>query len=69
MRTVKVENGERALARFQATHPDLVVLDIIMPELNGAEVCKTLRHVSTVPIVFLAWGKPTTPCCTWRKKA
>ncbi|MDS4031185.1 MAG: response regulator [Candidatus Contendobacter sp.] len=52
--TVEAENGEQALARFQETRPDLVVLDIVMPELDGTEVCKALRRVSTVPIVFLS---------------
>jgi two-component system OmpR family response regulator len=52
--TVEAENGEQALTQFQKTRPDLVVLDIVMPELNGAEVCKALRRVSTIPIVFLS---------------
>jgi two-component system OmpR family response regulator len=52
--TVEAENGEQALTRFQATRPDLVVLDIVMPELDGTEVCKALRRVSAVPIVFLS---------------
>ena len=52
--TVEAENGEQALARFQETRPDLVVLDIVMPELDGTEVCKALRRVSVVPIVFLS---------------
>jgi len=52
--TVDAENGEQALAQFHATHPDLVVLDIVMPERDGTEVCRELRRVSTVPIVFLS---------------
>ncbi len=52
--TVEAENGEQALTRFQETPPDLVVLDIVMPELDGTEVCKALRRVSAVPIVFLS---------------
>ncbi|KAB2928419.1 MAG: response regulator [Candidatus Contendobacter sp.] len=52
--TVEAENGEQALARFRETRPDLVVLDIVMPELDGTEVCKALRRVSAVPIVFLS---------------
>ena len=35
--TVEAENGEQALARFQETRPDLVVLDIVMPELDGTD--------------------------------
>jgi len=52
--TVEAENGEQALAQFHELRPDLVVLDIVMPELDGTEVCKALRRVSTVPIVFLS---------------
>ena len=52
--TVNAENGEQALARFQTHPPDLVVLDIVMPELDGTEVCKALRRFSSVPIVFLS---------------
>ena len=52
--TLEAENGAQALARFQEASPDLVVLDIVMPELDGTEVCKALRRISTVPIVFLS---------------
>ena len=52
--TVEAENGEQALTRFQEARPDLVVLDIVMPELNGTEVCKSLRRTSAVPIIFLS---------------
>lgn len=52
--TVEAENGEQALIRFREACPDLVVLDIVMPELDGTEVCKALRRASAVPIVFLS---------------
>ncbi|MCC6136128.1 MAG: response regulator [Candidatus Contendobacter sp.] len=52
--TLEAENGAQALTRFQEAGPDLVVLDIVMPELDGTEVCKALRRISTVPIVFLS---------------
>ncbi|MBK8964837.1 MAG: response regulator [Candidatus Competibacteraceae bacterium] len=52
--TVEAEDGEQALKRFQETRPDLVVLDIVMPELDGTEVCKALRRTSAVPIIFLS---------------
>ncbi|MGB2681416.1 MAG: response regulator [Candidatus Competibacter sp.] len=52
--TVEAENGEQALARFQEAKPDLIVLDIVMPELDGTEVCKALRRGSAVPIIFLS---------------
>ncbi len=47
-------DGKAALAAF-ADHPaDVVVLDILMPELDGIEVCRKLREKSRVPILFLS---------------
>ncbi len=46
-------DGTDGLAKFAAASPDLVVLDVMMPGLNGLEVCKRLRQVSQVPIVML----------------
>lgn len=55
--TVAAENGEQALAKFTATRPALVVLDILMPELDGTEVCKRIRALpqgAGTPIIFLS---------------
>lgn len=46
-------DGGEGLAKFAAHEPDLVVLDVMMPGINGLEVCKRLRQVSQVPIVML----------------
>jgi DNA-binding response OmpR family regulator len=46
-------DGAEGLAKFGAHEPDLVVLDVMMPGINGLEVCKRLRQVSQVPIVML----------------
>lgn len=46
-------NGREALAKAKATSPDLVVLDLMMPELNGLDVCRLLRAESKVPIIML----------------
>jgi len=51
--TSEAVDGEQALSSFERFLPDLVVLDIVMPELDGTEVCRRLRARSTVPIVFL----------------
>ena len=50
---VQAADGEEALVRFEAQHVDLVVLDIMLPKLDGLEVCKRLRATSTVPIIML----------------
>jgi DNA-binding response OmpR family regulator len=46
-------DGAEGLRTFAERPPDLVVLDVMMPGLNGLEVCKRLRQVSQVPIVML----------------
>jgi DNA-binding response OmpR family regulator len=50
---VQVTDGEQALARFGESTFDLVVLDVMMPRVDGLEVCKRLRARSTVPIIML----------------
>ena len=45
--------GEQALAAFAGARPDLVILDIGLPDLNGFDLCRILRRQSEVPIVFL----------------
>ncbi len=52
--TCEAEDGEAALARVADAAPDLVVLDINMPRMNGLEVCRRLRGESDVPILFLS---------------
>ncbi|WP_039921523.1 response regulator transcription factor [Amycolatopsis decaplanina] len=46
-------DGTEGLRLFSTTGPDLVVLDVMMPGLNGLEVCRRLRQVSQVPVVML----------------
>jgi DNA-binding response OmpR family regulator len=52
-RVVQARNGEEALEQFEREHVDLVVLDIMLPRLDGLEVCKRLRATSSVPIIML----------------
>lgn len=46
-------NGVDGLARFRADRPDLVLLDVMLPGLDGLEVAREIRRESTVPIVML----------------
>jgi DNA-binding response OmpR family regulator len=50
---VQASDGREALARFSETTFDLVVLDVMMPRMDGLEVCRRLRAKSTVPIIML----------------
>jgi len=52
-RVVVARDGEEALRRFAEESIDLVVLDLMLPRLDGLEVCKRLRADSTVPIIML----------------
>ncbi|HEX7970008.1 MAG TPA: response regulator transcription factor [Stellaceae bacterium] len=52
--TVEASDGKAALERFAAAKPDLVVLDVLMPGLDGIEVCRELRRRGSVPILFLS---------------
>lgn len=46
-------NGQEALEKFKKNHVDLVVLDIMMPIMDGWTACKELRKISDVPIIML----------------
>ena len=52
-RVVQARDGEEALERFAQERVDLVVLDLMLPKLDGLEVCKRLRAASSVPIIML----------------
>jgi DNA-binding response OmpR family regulator len=50
---VIAENGVKALSLYEALQPDLILLDVMMPELDGWQVCRELRKHSDVPIIML----------------
>ena len=52
-RVVAAADGREALTLFRAERPDLVLLDLMLPELSGIEVCRIIRAESGVPIVML----------------
>ncbi len=53
-RTAEAGNGREALARFHELKPDLIILDIMMSEMDGTDVCRSIRTESSVPIIFLS---------------
>ena len=52
-RAVQAADGRAALERFRADKPDLVLLDLMLPELSGLEVTRQIRAESSIPIVML----------------
>ena len=53
---VCVESGEEALAQVSATPPDLIILDLMLPGVDGLEVCRTLKrqpHTAAIPVLML----------------
>ncbi len=54
MTAVQAANGQEALQSVAAHEPDLVILDISMPELDGLETCKRMRKTDNTPILFLS---------------
>jgi DNA-binding response OmpR family regulator len=50
---ITAADGRSALERFRSGRPDLVVLDLMLPELSGIEVCRIIRAESAVPILML----------------
>jgi len=52
-RVLTAYDGAEALRLARESHPDLIILDLMLPGINGLEVCRTLRDESDVPIIML----------------
>lgn len=52
--TEKAMNGEQAIEKFTTFGPDLVLLDIMLPEMDGWQVCREIRKMSNVPIIMVS---------------
>ena len=46
-------DGRKAIDRFRAEPPSLVILDLMLPEISGLDVCRTIRAESDVPIIMV----------------
>lgn len=52
--TKMVEDGEEALKAFQTFEPHLILLDLMLPGIDGYQVCREIRKVSSIPIIMLS---------------
>lgn len=52
--TLIVNDGEAAIKHFESYQPNLVLLDLMLPGIDGYEVCRTIRKTSSVPIIMLS---------------
>ncbi|QPK79688.1 response regulator transcription factor [Corynebacterium lizhenjunii] len=53
MEPIPVTDGAQAVPEFEAHQPDLVLLDLMLPGMNGVDICRAIRRDSAVPIVML----------------
>lgn len=51
--TVIANDGESAIVKYNLEEPDMILLDIMLPKLDGWQVCRTIRKTSNVPIIML----------------
>ncbi len=54
MKTIIAETGSQAIDIFNTKHPDLIVLDVMLPDMSGHDVCREIRRTSEVPILMLS---------------
>ena len=52
--TLIVEDGEKALEQFGQFQPNLILLDLMLPGIDGYQVCREIRRTSNVPIIMLS---------------
>jgi len=55
-----VDNGEQAIEQFEAEPAELVLIDLMLPGMDGFETCRTLRRISTVPVIMVT-ARSDTP--------
>ncbi|MBF6842342.1 response regulator, partial [Acinetobacter baumannii] len=51
--SIAVNEGTEAVPAFQQHQPDLILLDLMLPGMNGIDICRAIRQESSVPIVML----------------
>ena len=55
--TAFASDGYEGLLQFEKEHPNLILLDLMMPNLDGKQTCREIRKISNVPIIFISCNK------------
>jgi DNA-binding response OmpR family regulator len=53
-RFYEADNAEKGLSQLKNSQPDLIILDVRLPDIDGIELCRRIRHLTTAPILFLS---------------
>lgn len=65
-RVIEAENGLEAVNRVREDLPDLVLLDVMMPKMDGFEALRLIRETSNVPVIMLTVkGDEEDACAAW----
>ena len=64
---IMAEDGKSAVEKSRTAHPDLVITDVLMPKMNGFQVCKLLKEFASPPKVILLSGVYSKP--SYRRQA
>jgi two-component system, OmpR family, response regulator ResD len=59
-RVLVARDGQQGLERFERDHPDMVILDLLLPKMDGLEVCRRIRRQSFVPLLMLTAKRDET---------
>lgn len=55
-KVVQAFDGEEGLAKFRGENPDMILLDVMLPKLDGLSVCREVRKTKATPIIILSAG-------------
>src|SRR5437879_5945575 len=50
----RAENGRQGEALFREFQPDMIILDLMLPDMDGIQLCTTIRHSSNIPILMVS---------------